>query len=292
MQSLWMLAAALCFSAMGVCVKLASESYSAAETVFYRGLIGVVVMYLTMRAGRETLRTAHLGMHISRGLIGSTSLALWFASITMLPLATAMTLNNTSPVWLACLVMIGAALTGRRKASPALVVAIVVSFAGVVCLLQPHMDRREMLGGALGLASGLISAFAYLTVRELGKRGESETRVVFYFSVTTTVFGAVWMLFSDVHSLTWSGFLVLGGIGFFATLAQILLTRAYRLGNPLLTANLQYAGIVFSTGWGMLLWNDSLNLLSWAGMALIIISGVVATLGQTRKEPKREASAS
>lgn len=62
------------------------------------------------------------------------------------------------------------------------------------------------------------------------------------------------------------------------------MTRAYKRGNTLLTANLQYAGIVFSSLWGMLVWSDKLNWLSWLGMALIIASGIATTLTRARED--------
>ncbi len=61
------------------------------------------------------------------------------------------------------------------------------------------------------------------------------------------------------------------------------MTRAYKRGNTLLTANLQYAGIVFSSVWGMLIWSDRLNWLSWLGMGLIIASGIATTLMRARQ---------
>jgi formate-dependent nitrite reductase membrane component NrfD len=72
-------------------------------------------------------------------------------------------------------------------------------------------------------------------------------------------------------------------VGLLATLGQTSMTRAYKRGNTLLTANLQYTGIVFASGWGMLLWNDHLNALSWLGMALIIGSGIVTTVMRARQ---------
>jgi S-adenosylmethionine uptake transporter len=55
------------------------------------------------------------------------------------------------------------------------------------------------------------------------------------------------------------------------------MTRAYRLGNPLLTANLSYCGIVFSSVLGVIVWQDKLSWLGWMGMLIILISGVLAT---------------
>jgi S-adenosylmethionine uptake transporter len=72
------------------------------------------------------------------------------------------------------------------------------------------------------------------------------------------------------------------GIGISATVAQMAMTRAYRLGNTLVTANLQYTGIVFSSVWGILIWGDTLNWIGWLGIAVILVSGLAATFYNTR----------
>ncbi len=101
MQSLWMLFAAFSFSLMGVGVKLASEFYTTGEIVFYRSVIGVAIMWALMASTGVSVRTPHMLTHIKRSVFGVTALLLWFTSITLLPLATAMTLNYMSPVWIA-----------------------------------------------------------------------------------------------------------------------------------------------------------------------------------------------
>src|SRR6476646_3692876 len=100
MQSLWMLFASFAFAIMGVCVKLASTQYSTTEIVMYRGLAGALFLagYVWIRG--LSLRTPYGLHHLWRGAIGVTALWLWFTSIALLPLATAMTLNYLAPVWM------------------------------------------------------------------------------------------------------------------------------------------------------------------------------------------------
>ncbi len=123
----------------------------------------------------------------------------------------------------------------------------------------------------------MFTALAYVEVRQLGQLGEPEGRIVFYFSAVGMVCGLVWMLYSGVSHHTWHGAGLLLAIGILATLGQTSMTRAYKRGNTLLTANLQYAGIVFSSLWGILVWDDKLNWISWLGMVLIIASGIATT---------------
>lgn len=292
MQSLWMLFAAFAFSLMGVGVKLASEFYTTGEIVFYRSIIGVTIMWIMLRSQGISVRTPHMATHIKRSLFGVTALLLWFTSITLLPLATAMTLNYMSPVWIALILGASAALAGTAGgADRKLIGAILLSFAGVLCLLQPSVGKDQVTGGLVGLISGVFTALAYVEVRQLGQLGEPEGRIVFYFSGVGMVCGLVWMLYSGVSHHTWHGAGLLLAIGILATLGQTSMTRAYKRGNTLLTANLQYAGIVFSSLWGILVWDDKLNWISWLGMVLIIASGIATTLTRARDTDKHPTPA-
>ena len=80
MQALWMVLAAFLFASMGVCVKIASAHFNAAELVCYRGLIGIVILWLLARSQRVTLATRYPGMHAWRSLVGVASLGAWFWS--------------------------------------------------------------------------------------------------------------------------------------------------------------------------------------------------------------------
>ena len=290
MQSLWMLLASFVFAIMGVCVKLASSYYSTAEIIMYRGAIGMLFIGALALVRGETLRTRFAGHHLWRGTIGVTALWLWFYSIAQLPLSMAMTLNYMAPIWIATILFVAGWWRGALRFEWGLLAAILTSFAGVTLLLQPSMHASQWTSGLVAVFSGMLSALAYLQVRQLGRLGEPEFRVVFYFSATGMLAGlggtlltpgailnsAVW------HTHTPKGFILLLAVGVTATVAQMAMTRAYRLGKMLVTANLQYTGIVFSSVWGVLLWHDVLGSMGWAGIAVILSSGLVATYYNAR----------
>ena len=279
MQSLWMLLASLLFSCMGVCVKLASATYTTSEIVMYRGLFGVVFLFIISRVNHTSLSTRMPLRHFGRGLIGVIALWLWFYTIGQLPLAMANTLNYMSPIWIAAILFAVNWWQGKTRFALSLPGAILLSFVGVVMLLQPSMQAQQLPMALVALGSGVLSALAYLQVRAMGLLGEPETRVVFYFSLTSALAGGAaaafdgdWHLHPDPK-----GIILLLLMGFFASTAQLAMTRAYRLGHPLLTANLSYCGIIFSSIFGAVIWHDKLSALSWLGIAVIIISGILAT---------------
>lgn len=296
MHALWMVLAAFIFASMGVCVKVASAHFNSAELVFYRGLIGMAILWGLARAQGVSLGTRFPGMHAWRSLIGVTSLGSWFYAIAHLPLATAMTLNYMSSVWIAAFLVGGALLTWRPSgAQPGpplqatLVATVLAGFAGVVMMLRPSIGDHQGFAGMVGLLSGLTAAFAYMQVMALSRLGEPETRTVFYFAVGSAVAGGAALLVTGTSD--WPGWpaLWLLPIGALAAAGQLCMTRAYaRAMTPrgtLVVANLQYSGIVFAAFFSVALFGDVIPPIGWLGMALIVASGIVATVLRARAAP-------
>ena len=277
--------ASLLFASMGVCVKLASAQYGAGEIVMYRGLVGLLLMGSLMRWRGDSLRTPIPAAHFWRSLSGVMALCLWFYSIGGLPLATAVTLNYMSSVWMALFLIGGAVMLGGRSIDGGLVMAVMAGFVGVALVLRPTIDQNQLWHGLCGLMSGMLSAMAYLQVTALGRAGEPETRVVFYFSLGGVVAGLlITAVAGGPHAHTLRGVLLLLAIGVLATTAQWMMTRAYALGRTLNIAALQYLGIVFSFGYGVWLFDDPVTLMALAGMLLIVAAGVAATLLRGRNQ--------
>ncbi|VVE43642.1 DMT family transporter [Pandoraea cepalis] len=276
MQSLWMLVSAFMFTLMGLFIKLAANEYNTGEIILYRSLIGVVVLLVLARARGHSIRTRHLGAHVKRSTAGVISLGLWFYSLTQLPLSTAMTLNYMSPIWISLIVMATAAMRGSLRADFRLVAAIFAGFVGVALLLQPTIDSQAWTAGVAGVVSGVFSAIAYMQVKDLGTAGEPDWRIVFYFSLGGVLLGLGWVAIDGMHALTWRSAGLMLGVGIAALVAQTALTRAFSLGNTLVTANLQYSGVIFATLVSMLVWDDWPALAGWIGMLLIVASGMTA----------------
>lgn len=270
--SLWMLVAAFFFACMGALVKVASTSFSSNEVVFYRSLFGLLVILGITRIGHKPLATPNWGKQVVRSLSGFGSLALFFYAIAHLPLAAAVTLNYAAPIFLAALTLVFL----RKDSRPMLIGAILVGFVGVALLLQPSFDGDEWLAAVLGLVSGLLAGIVYLQITQLGRMGEPDWRTVFYFSLTCTVLSGGWMLLHDFRPLHWDDMPLLLALGSSATLAQLAMTRAYGSGNPLVAGSLSYATVVLASLAGILFWNEQLSPISWLGIGLIMISGVVS----------------
>jgi len=274
---LLMICASFLFATMGVCVKFASAQYGAGEIVMYRGLICTLGIAMAAHARGIPLRTPVPVMHAWRSAVGVTALVHWFYAIARLPLATAITLNYMSSVWMALFLIGGAVLVGAQRVDPRLVATVLVGFCGVALVLKPTIGRDQLLPGIVGVASGMLSAMAYLQVTTLGRAGEPEIRVVFYFSLGSLLAGVALAFAGGWHAHTLTGMALLLGCGVFATTAQVLMTRAYAIGRTLSNASLNYLGIAFSFVYGIVLFDDPLTWPALSGMALIVASGLAAT---------------
>ena len=292
MQASWMILASLFFATMSVCIKYASVHFGTFELVFYRGIIGMVFMGGMCRLQGVSLRTPVPMMHVWRSAIGVTSLSAWFYAIAHLPLATAMTLNYMSGVWVAAFLVGGTLVMGRLQDASRqgpIVLTVLTGFAGVIMILRPTIEQNQLFAGVIGLLSGLGAAMAYMQVAALGRMGEPESRTVFYFSIGTTIVGGTAMLFTGASDWIWPQVLWLLPIGLLAALGQLCMTKAYTRGATMMVANLQYSGIVFSALYGLFLFGDLIPMIGWIGMALIIASGIAATALRNRALPQAPA---
>lgn len=290
MQAAWMIAAAFFFATMAVGVKFASASYGYFEIVMYRGLIGMLVMLVICRVQKVPLATPLPGMHVWRNAVGVTAMTAWFYAIGNLPLATALTLNYMSGVWVAVFVLGSTLLTGRlteiRRQAP-LAIAVVSSFVGVLLMLRPTVNQEQIFPGMVGLMSGFMAAMAVLQIAAMARMGEPESRTVFYFSLACTITGFVGAALFEGFHWHWPQVWWLVGLGILAALGQICSTRAYSRGATIVVANLNYSGILFAAFYGAVLFGDQIPVTGWLGIALIVISGITATLLRGRALPAR-----
>ena len=287
-----MVAGSFLFATMAVGIKFASASFGTMELVLYRGLVSVVFMGIVLHAHSTPLRTPVPWMHVWRSTVGVLSLSSWFYAIAHLPVATAMTLNYMSGVWVAAFIVGGGLLYGQAQRQGPLLGTVLLGFAGVVMTLRPTIDQNQLFAGVIGLLSGMGAALAYMQVTALGRAGEPEVRTVFYFSVGTVVVGAVGTVFTGLtpwSDVSWTAAAWVIPIGVLASLGQWCMTRAYNHGATLVVASMQYSGIVFAAIYSLALFGDQIAPIGWAGIAVIVTSGILATALRARAMPDTPA---
>ena len=267
-----MLLAALFFAIMGALVKMGAETFNSAELVFYRSLFGLLFIFIFTQIQGLPLRTPLIGKHMTRSILGFMALVMFFHALSELPLATAMTLNYTSPLFLATLTP----FLLHERPKKILFIAIALGFIGVALLLKPSIHEGQFIAASFGLLSGLLAGIVYIHVTQLGRAGEPDWRTVFYFTLVCTLGSGLWMLLHHFSAIRWQDLPILLGIGLSSTIAQFAMTRAYRTGNPLVVGALAYATVIIASIFGILLWGETLSVDRWGAVTLIIISGIIS----------------
>ena len=279
MKSLWMLSASFFFSLMAVFVKMGASDFGSLELIFYRSIAGVALLYTFIRMKGYSIKTPHLWGHFKRSFIGTVSMSIWFFSLTMLPIGTSMTLNYTSPLFMALFVFI-VSLYRKEPIQWGLMATIALGFLGVILVFQPSLGAGQEFGALLALTSGFLGSIAYWQIKELGQLNEPSWRIVFYFTIFGTLYGLLGCLLFEggLSPITADNVWYLLGIAICATLSQCSLTMAFGQGNLLLSSCLQFSAIVVAEIMGVVFFSDPISLMTSMGILVIMIAGVASTV--------------
>jgi S-adenosylmethionine uptake transporter len=289
-QAIWAVGSALAFAGMSAAIKVGYAHFGLFELVFWRNALGAAALAGWALLARRRLATPLWPLHLRRSAAGTTSMVMWFAALAALPLPTAATLGNTSPLFVA----VALAWAARRRGDPAdrrrrlLYAAAGCGFAGVVLALRPSLDGATLWGFAAGLGSGLFATFVYFEMRTLGAAGEPSWRVVFWFSMFASAVGLAGIAASGGFSvITAEGAGWLLAVAGFALVGQICMTRAFAGPATLLAATLQYTNIGFAAIIAAFAFDDALSLREALGLAVIAASGIAATVVASRPPGNR-----
>lgn len=268
-----MVIACLCFALMLVFIKLCGQKFAmnTYEITFWRVLFSLIVLGgFSWMKGRD-FRTTHPKAHFGRSLAGSVALLMNFYVVLHLPLATASVLQNTSAIFLGLLSII------LLKQKPSLIswVSLILGFVGVVILLRPS-DGGNIWVMLLGLTSGAISGYAYLQVRELSLLGEPAWRIVFYFSLLSTLIAGGCAWYFGFHPISLNSLPYIIGVGITALLGQLFMTYAYQVGQKFVVATLSYLSVIFAIIFGAVFFGERLDAISLLGIGIIVFSGILS----------------
>ncbi|MDO4442051.1 MAG: DMT family transporter [Moraxella sp.] len=271
--SFYMVIACLCFALMLVFIKMAGQKFAmhTYEITFWRVLFSLIVLGgFSWFKGRD-FRTAYPKEHFWRSLAGSVALLMNFYVVLHLPLATASTLQNTSAIFLGLLSII------ILKQKPSIIswLSLILGFIGVMILLKPSTGGNTF-AMILGLLSGAISGYAYLQVRELSLLGEPAWRIVFYFSLLSTIISGVLAAIFGFTPIGLANLPYIIAVGATALGGQLLMTYAYQVGQKFVVATLSYMTVVFALLFGVWLFGERLDWLSLLGIGVIVASGVLS----------------
>lgn len=268
----WILVASLLFATMSALVKVAAAGVSLPEIVLFRTLPSAIALFAMARIQRRSMATRHVKLYAMRSFFGICGMFSAFYAVSRLPLATATTLEYTTPLFMLAYIVVLA----RRHLTRQMAFAMIGGFGGVVIVLRPTLEAGQALAFFAGLFSGAVAAIVYTLIRRLGDAGEPAWRIVLWYSVSGTIVAGAAIPFSPPSNYTLPTVLALLGVGLVGLLGQLAMTRAFSTGPTTLLASLQYSTVGFAAVYGVLIWRDTLSATSAFGLSLIVLSGIVA----------------
>jgi drug/metabolite transporter (DMT)-like permease len=248
---------ALAFTLMSAGVKQVSAGYPVGEIVFFRSAFAIVPLLVWLGWRREladAVRTANIGGHVLRGLMGSCGMFAGFAALSFLPLSDAVAIGYAAPL----ITVVLAAFVLKETVRATRWMAVAVGFVGVLIMLLPHLDlaalgRGPAGGPTVGALFSLLAAFcaagATVQVRRLTAT-EKTGAIVFYFSLLTTALGLATIVLGW-RAPGWDDFGLLAVTGILGGIGQILLTQSYRYADASLIAPFDYTTMIWALliGW-------------------------------------------
>jgi len=264
---LFMLLSALISALNGATAKLLSDHIDTFEMVFFRNLIGMAIILYTLKHTPAILTGGKLHLLILRGIFGTLAMLLFFYTITTIPLGEAITLNKTSPFFVTIL----AYYLINEKINRYTILALVIGFVGILLIVKPF-GLVFSFNHILGILGGFFAAAAYATIKKIKDIYDTRVIMLSFMGVGTVIpFFFIQLKFYDDITI-WSLIVFMAVI---STLSQWLLTKAYSLTKASIIGVVGYTNIPFAIGFGYMLGDAFPDFLTFAGIGLIILGGIL-----------------
>ncbi len=270
---------ALCFAVMASLIKIAAQDLSSQQLVFFRAVIGlIIILPIIIYKGFGFIKTNKLKLHIFRGLVSICAMSCFFYSISHIGISEATLLNATSPLFIGLL----ASWFLKEKLDGYSLVALPLGFIGVAFILKPGTELFN-IASVIGLASGLFIGGAKILVRYMSDT-EPVLRTVFYFSVFSTIYAAIPMLWLW-QPPTQQAIYIMILASICATGGQTLLTYSFTHNEAISVAPFTYVTVMIATLIGWIVWNELPDLGSTFGIILVIVSCLIIIMQKKLPNP-------
>ncbi len=248
----------------------------AIEIILFRSVISLVISLYFLKSQKVNIWGNNKPILIGRGVTGAIALIIYFSLLQQIPLATASTLQYLAPIFTA---VIGVFLVGE-KVKHIQWMFFVISFAGVL-VIQGFDPRISPIHLTMGITASLFMGLAYNFIRKL-KTDEHPLVIIFYFPLIMLPISTIWSAFVWVHpqGLDW---VVLIMIGLFTQIAQFLMTKAYQYEELNKVSILTYISIIYSLAFGFFLFDETYNLVTYGGMALVLTGVILNVVWKSRQ---------
>ncbi len=260
------------------CAKMASETVSTFTILFFQNSICFLLNF--PRAWREGIKTSHPFLHLVRDVSGFASYFLFVLAVGYIPLANAVLLSNSAPLWIPFIVWIWF----KKKVPLYLWGALIVGFVGLIFVLKPTTEIVD-LASLYALFSGIVIGVAMVAIRRLALT-EPGSRILFYYFLLGTVVsfpGAIKDL-SLAFTRPVLYFLLAAAVFFY--FVQIFITIGFKKGKASTLSPLAYTVVLFSAILDRIFWHKVPDFWSLVGMVLIILGGIASVYFEKKYEGK------
>ncbi len=280
--ALYMTAAAFLFAVMNAAIKLAAaEGLHPFQIAFFRnGFALLILLPWLARMGAEGLRTERLKVHLWRAVFGLIAMLCWFTAVVRMPMAEAVALNFTVPLFATAgaAIFLGETVRARRWT------ATVIGFLGVLIILRPGLVEITPVT-SLPIIAACFMAVTVLIVKSLS-RTEEPMVVVLYMNLLLTPLSLLPALFVwQMPSL--KALLLMGFVGACAVLAHIAFTRSFAKADASAVMPFDYARLPFVAAIGFLLFGEVPDAWTWIGAAVIAAAAVYIAHRESRVARER-----
>ena len=265
---------------MNVFAKLLSETHHVIEIAFYRNLIATLpflFMIFVMNKRHIFKINNRVKGVIIRSILGTISLILTFAAFAAMPMAdtTAFLFTSSLAIPILGFFFLGEKVGLYRWG------AVLVGFVGVIIMLNPNGEVNTV-GVALALSAAVMHAVLGIILRYLGKTEKPET-ITFYFVAIGTIIAAIPLPWVAVTP-TLNEVPLFLGVGLSGLAAQYLLSIAFGNAPAAVITVFNYSGIIWSTIFGWMIWNDWPAHTIWIGGAIVITSNIFIVWRESKKK--------
>lgn len=264
-----MLVAGIFFSLMNLGVKYLGH-IPAIEIVFFRCLVSIVLSFIMIRRAKISFLGNNKKVLFLRAIFGVTALCMYFATLQKLPFATAVTLQQLSPIF----TTIFAIFLLKEKIQHKQWLFFILSFTGVA-LIKGFDKNVSELYLIIALGASLFSALAYNMIRKL-KDTDHPLVVVFYFPLIAMPITGLIAYFNWVMPMGWD-WIILLGIGVVTQVAQVNMTKALQLEEVGTVSIVRYLTVIYAIFFGYTLFGEVYNFMTLLGI-ILVVGGVILNL--------------
>ena len=270
------------FSLMTVCVKKIDNRIPIYELVFFRSLLSLLITSLIINKKNLNPWGKNKPLLILRGILGTIALVCIFYAIKNMPLNISTVIQYTYPIFIS----IFAGVLINEKISKNLIIASITGWLGILIILNPYqlsslnieLDKFTVLIAFLGAIS---TALAYITVKKLSLT-EDIFIIIKYFPLISVITLSPIVFFNwvtpNINDLIW-----IIGIGMFTQAGQTFLTIGLKKLPTSEAARINYLQVLFGSLWGILFFNELININFIFGAVLVLLGTIISTSKKLKK---------